>query len=192
VTGTEENKQVVRRYLERTLNDGDLSAIEDVVAEDAVVHLPTALEAERGREPLKRFVRELRTGFPDLRIAVELIFGERDRVVVRWVSTQMTHSGPYQGIPPTGRSARITAIDIFRVADGKVQEIWFNLDGLGPLQHLGLVPPEGLSTPGRIRFMLSSAARLAALGTRDSLGRRRRGRTPEGGTAEAARDSDGG
>ena len=189
---TEENKQVVRRFLDGAFNDGDLSVVDQVVAEDVVIHLPPALEAQRGREVVNRFVRELRTGFPDLRISIELIFGERDRVVVRWVSTQMTHSGPYQGIPPTGRSARITAIDIFRVADGKVQEIWFNLDSLGPLQHMGLVPPEGLSTPGRIRFMLSSVGRLAALGMRDSLAKRRRGRTVESRAPEAAGRSEGG
>ena len=51
-----------------------------------------------------------------------------------------THSGEYQGHPPTGKTITVTGISIFRLADGKIQEITVNMDRLGQAQQLGWLP----------------------------------------------------
>lgn len=49
-----------------------------------------------------------------------------------------THTGPFRGLPPTGRTVRFSGIEINRMADGKVAEHWFQLDALTLFEQLGL------------------------------------------------------
>jgi predicted ester cyclase len=56
---------------------------------------------------------------------------------------RMTNSGSFQGMPPTGKAVDVTATGIFRIVDGKVTDNWVNLDFLGLLQQLGIVPAPG-------------------------------------------------
>ena len=51
-----------------------------------------------------------------------------------------THKGEFKGIQPTGKKFTVTAIDIDRIVDGKVKECWTNMDELGLLQQLGVIP----------------------------------------------------
>jgi predicted ester cyclase len=60
-------------------------------------------------------------------------------VVIRWTSSS-THTGPWLGIPPTGRSTRGSGIDIFRIVEGKLVELWQEADNLGFLHQLGVIP----------------------------------------------------
>jgi predicted ester cyclase len=53
-----------------------------------------------------------------------------DRVAIRW-SAGGVHAGNLLGVPATGRRVDITGIDIFRVKDGKLAEMWQNWDQLG-------------------------------------------------------------
>ena len=57
-----------------------------------------------------------------------------------------THQRPFQGLPPTGKTVRITDINIVRMANGKFVENWGEQDNLGLLQQLGVMaPPPGQS-----------------------------------------------
>ena len=49
-----------------------------------------------------------------------------------------THTGPFRGLPPTGREVRFSGIEINRMAGGKVTEHWFQLDALTLFEQLGL------------------------------------------------------
>jgi len=44
------------------------------------------------------------------------------------------------GIPPTGKQVTISAMNIFRVANGKLVEQWVNSDDRGLMQQLGVIP----------------------------------------------------
>jgi predicted ester cyclase len=46
-------------------------------------------------------------------------------------------------IPPTGKQVTSSAIAICRIADGKIVEEWSQVDLLGMLQQLGVIPPMG-------------------------------------------------
>lgn len=59
------------------------------------------------------------------------------------VADEENEQGEFQGILPTGREVTLSAIDIFRIADGKIAEAWVLRDDLGMLQQLGVVPPPG-------------------------------------------------
>ena len=87
--------------------------------------------ARRGRNRLPPF----RAAFPDLHFTLELLVAEADMVVGRWTATG-TNTGLWGNIPPTGKIAKFSPVNIFRIANGKAVEIWNYQDDLGLLQQL--------------------------------------------------------
>ena len=136
---SERNKAIERRLLEEVYSQGKLEVIDELVATDFVGHGTAADGGDQGREAYKRFAIEMRTAFPDLQITVEDQVAEGDKVVTRW-RARGTHTGEFQGIPPTGKPGEMSGTIIDRIADGKIIECWSNTDDLGLLQQLGAVP----------------------------------------------------
>jgi predicted ester cyclase len=97
-----------------------------------------------GPEGLKQLFTMLRTAFPDWSETIEDLMAEEDRVVFR-VTGQGTHQGEFMGIPATGKPVTRPGIDIVRNVDGKLVEHWANIDQLGMMQQLGVIPPPGQS-----------------------------------------------
>lgn len=77
----------------------------------------------------------LLTAFPDLRIDVEDMIAEDDKVVLR-LTFRGTHEGPFRGIAPTGRAVSFGAIRIYQAAGGRFTRSWAHQDALGLLQQL--------------------------------------------------------
>ncbi len=138
---SEENKAIVKRVSEQAVGGGDTSVMDELVAEDFVDH--SALPGTPpGREGAKAFVRVFHAGFPDLSLTNEDIVGEGDKVVHRYV-LRGTHQGEFMGIRPTGDRIEVHGIDELRVCGGKIVERWGQVDQLGLMQQLGVVPPPG-------------------------------------------------
>lgn len=136
---TERNKQLVRRAVEEIWNGAKYENMEDFVARDFVVHMPSPDMKIYGPEGTKQFFTELRNAFPDLHFTITDQVAEGDKVVT-YYTAEGTHTGAFKGIPPTGKRIRVVAIDIDRLANGKVAECWSNMDELGLLQQLGAIP----------------------------------------------------
>jgi steroid delta-isomerase-like uncharacterized protein len=132
----EANKALVRRFYEEVWGSGNYDVADEVFAPDYVRHDFRSGEPTPGPAGQKKSARDFRTAFPDLTFEVELVVGEGDFVVGRWTATG-THTGPWAGVEPTGRTMRFSAANIFRFADGKVAEIWNHRDDLGLMQQLG-------------------------------------------------------
>ncbi len=140
----EENKALLRRFFEDLFNHGSLETADAIVAPDYVNHDPVPGETP-GVEGLKQFVTMLRTAFPDIHFTVDDQVAEGEKVATRW-TVMGTHQAEFAGIPATGKPVRLTAINIHRVADGKIQEGWLNWDALGMMQQLGVIPAPGQAT----------------------------------------------
>lgn len=134
-----DNKAIVLRLIKEVLSDGNMAVVDEIIDPNFGLHLPGSQEPLRGTEGLKRAAEGFRSGFPDRRMLVEDIICEGDKVAVR-VTQQGTHQGIFQGINPTGKQVNVTAIAIFRVADGKIAEEWLSSDRLGLLQQIGAFP----------------------------------------------------
>src|SRR5215204_576474 len=137
---SEENKALTRRSWE-IVAKGSLETLEDalqeVYAHAIVMHEPD--EDVRGIEGMTQFVSMIRSGLPDLRITLEDVIAEGEKVVSRW-RAQGTHQGELMGIAPTGNEVAITGITIHRIEEGKIVEEWENWDALGLMQQIGAVP----------------------------------------------------
>ena len=136
--GAEENKVLVRRFVEEVQNQGRLDLLDALVAPDFHNHsAPPGLPADAAG--VKQVLALFRTAFPDGRMTVEDMVAEGDKVVTR-KTFRGTHLGPFLGMPPTGRPVEMQLIDCLRVSEGKVQEHWLQADDLGLLQQLGIIP----------------------------------------------------
>jgi len=139
MTNTQQNKDVSRRWIE-VFNLRDDAAEADVRAPEFVAYAPASLEPDPLRsQPWAEFLAGFVEGFPDLRLSVEAAVGEGDLVAQR-IHFEGTHTGTFQGLPPTGKRVSFEGLELNRHADdGRVAEHWFQLDALSLLQQLGLV-----------------------------------------------------
>jgi steroid delta-isomerase-like uncharacterized protein len=138
----EANKAVARRWVEEIWNNGDLSVIDEIVAEDYVDHDPAAPGAPTDREGISAGVTEFRTAFPDGQHTIDAMMAEGDRVVVS-VTFTGTHRGELHGAPATGNQVTWRGIFIYRIQNGKIVERWGALDTLSFMIQIGAVPPPG-------------------------------------------------
>ena len=140
----EPNEDVVRKFWSEVLDPhgGYIEGIEEVWADDLVWHGPYALGTIRGKPQYEQILRAILGGFPDVKVSPEAIFSEDELVTTRYSWTG-THTGMFLGIAPTGRQVTVTGISIYRVANGKIAEEWFQQDFLGLLQQIGAAPMLG-------------------------------------------------
>jgi predicted ester cyclase len=142
LSNVEHNKAVSRRWIE-VFNERDNAAEADVRGPGYVAYAPASLEpVPLNSEAWVGFLAGFVEGFPDLRITVEDAVAEGDLVAQR-VHFAGTHTGKFQGLPPTHRKVEFSGLELNRFVDGRVAEHWFQLDALTLLQQLGLVVVPG-------------------------------------------------
>ncbi len=138
---SEQNKETLRRFSQEVISKGNMTVVDDLLAQDYVNHNPLPGQ-EQGRQGFKQSVLRLRAAFPDLQETIDELIADGDRVVVR-ATRKGTHRAPFMGIPPTGKSIDISATYTAHITDGKISDIWLNWDTLGLVQQLGakIAPP---------------------------------------------------
>jgi steroid delta-isomerase-like uncharacterized protein len=117
----------------------DVDGFAELLADDFVEH-----EVAPGLEPTKAGVKQFFTmyiaAFPDLRFEPQDILPSGDKVAAR-VRATGTNTGDFMGMPATGKSVSVEAIDIIRFSDdGLAHEHWGVFDALAMMQQLGVVP----------------------------------------------------
>lgn len=138
----EENKALVRRYLEQ-VDIGDVAVVDEFIGLNYADHNPPPFPglAPGIKGARQAFVLAL-AAFSDFHHTIEDQIAEGDKVVTR-ISAYGTHTGELLGIPPTGKHVTMTGITIHRIANGKLVEHWAQIDALGLLQQLGAVSLPG-------------------------------------------------
>ena len=135
---TDVNKASVRRFYDEVFNKKNRAAIDEFIDPNHVDHAAPP-GTPGGLEGAKQTLTMYLTAFPDLYFTVEDIIAEGDKVVTR-LTARGTQQGEFMGIPPTGKKATVKAIDINRIVGGKSIEHWLEMDTLGLMQQLGVVP----------------------------------------------------
>ncbi|MFI9203120.1 ester cyclase [Streptomyces sp. NPDC053048] len=140
----EENKRLVRRFYQE-IDNGNVDALDELVAEDYLDHSPPPFPAAPGLEGLKQTFRLFWKATPGTHEVQDQV-AEGDKVVTRLLCRGV-HEGDLPGIPATGNQLEITATVIHRVENGKLAEKWSDKDLLSFLQQLDVVPPLGTNPP---------------------------------------------
>lgn len=135
--GASENKALVRRLFEQGMNERRADVFTECVAAGFVNHdLPGPTP---GPEGFLQSFRAFEAAFPDLRVHLEEVLADDDKVITRshWTGT---HKGDFMGVPASGAAVDVKFIDIWRVENGLLVESWVRMDFLGLLQQVGAVP----------------------------------------------------
>jgi steroid delta-isomerase-like uncharacterized protein len=134
---SDQNKAIIRRFIEVVINGGDLDALARFWSEDFAWHgLGTSIH---GLDQLRGMLAAYAAAIPDHRVEEGLLIAERDLVAGQWTA-HGTHRGPLMGVPATGRRVEFQALDVYRLRDGKIVEQWAGDDLLSLLQQIGALP----------------------------------------------------
>ena len=129
--GLEQNKALVRRWIEEGFNKRDVRIADDLFVQGFIVN-----GQKIGREGLKQSMTRHLIAFPDLRVVINEIIAEGDKVVI-WYTVQGTQKGEFDGVPATGKQVNWVGADLFHIVAGKIVEARFVDDSLGRLRQLG-------------------------------------------------------
>jgi steroid delta-isomerase-like uncharacterized protein len=133
---TEQNKAIMRRFNEASIVN-DRESLETLLAPDFVIH---QADGPGNREAYLQHLSYYAAAFSDAIFTVEEQIAEGDRVVTRGTYSA-THSGDFQGLPPSSKRFAIDAVLFDRIVDGQIVEHRSQFDTLSMLQQLGVVPP---------------------------------------------------
>lgn len=136
-----DNRLVVRRFLEETINQDRLDTAAQFVWEDVVEQVPFPGQGP-GLEGLQDVLRTMRTAFPDIHYSIEEQIAEGDKVLTRFEWTG-THRAEFLGVPATGRAVKVWGMVLDRLVDGRIKETRIIMDLLGLMMQLGVIPPPG-------------------------------------------------
>jgi len=132
----EVNKKLVQHYM-TLIEDSEFTGWTRYFA-DSVTFNGTRIPPQA----ISGILTQLRRGFPDLHFTIAGQVAEEDRVVT-WGFFEGTHSGEFAGIAPTNQAVKWLGIAIDRIEDGKVVELWHEMDMWGVVQQLRAAEPEG-------------------------------------------------
>jgi steroid delta-isomerase-like uncharacterized protein len=134
---TASNKALARRWFDEVWNKGRSSAIEEMFDPEGLVWgLPEPGSALKGPAGFRPFYDQFRGAFPDIKIKLEDVIAEDDKVALRWTAT-VTHQGDHLGFKATQKNASFSGMSWVRVRNGKIAEGWNNWDVQGLMKQLG-------------------------------------------------------
>ena len=131
-----DNKRLVNRIYDEAISSGMYDVINELAAPNFKAHgLPLPVN---GPEGFRNSIETFRSGFPDLYMLVEEQIADGDRLSNQGYITG-THRAEFLGVPASGEQIKVNVISIWRFEEGKLAEIWLQLDLLSLMQQIGAV-----------------------------------------------------
>ena len=140
-TTTEQNKAVIKRFLE-AWNNREPDAFDQLVATNVVRHCQATPAVEvRSLAQLKDLLRQGSVVFPDSIQTITHLLAEGDLVGL-WSTYEGTQQGTMGPFPPSGAKVKFDFGAVFRMQSGKIAEWWVTWDNMTILRALGHLPAE--------------------------------------------------
>jgi len=135
---TEQNKQVVQRFVEECWNQGNLNKASEFLTDQVRYHDPVFPNLNAGLQNARNHIDECRRAFPDLKFTIDDTIAERNEVVLHW-TVRGTHKGQFLGMQPTNRKVTIDGTSIYRLEGAKIAESYANWNLASLMAQLGVV-----------------------------------------------------
>jgi len=131
----EKNKETVRRYFIELWEKQNFDIIDEVFTTEFKGHL---VNPSKGKEGIQKNVQIMKRAFPNGRLVIDDLFGEADKICIRWRYLGK-HEGDFMNIPPTGKDVVLKGITIERFENGKIAELWAEMDIFDLLKQLEVI-----------------------------------------------------
>lgn len=131
-----ENISYYSRVWEVAINEGRTNILDSAYVENAVLH---TVPEVKGKANARAYYENFVTGFSDRKFIIKEIFADGDKLVKHW-EFKGKHSGPFFGIPATGKSISVIGCTIAKMKDGKIVEEQDFMDNLDFMKQLGIIP----------------------------------------------------
>jgi steroid delta-isomerase-like uncharacterized protein len=129
----ERNKAFIRSFIEEIFNKHNLSSVEKYFGKGSMEDSP---QAGKSGEGFKQFLSDFFKAFPDMQTTIEHMVAENSLVVV-FLKGSGTHTGEFQGIPPTNKPVNIRSADIYKIENETITGHWDVVDQLDLLKQTG-------------------------------------------------------
>ena len=140
-TSGEENKATIRKFVREFKNKDNMDIVDELFTKTFRHHMKDP-RLPPGREALKFIGRSVFEAFPDVKANIEDLLSDGDKVVERTMASA-THKGGFNGVPPTGKPVVWTELHVYRFENGKIAELWSEIDFLGIMTQIGALPAPG-------------------------------------------------
>jgi predicted ester cyclase len=134
----QKNMAIVRRFFEVGPSSGDIAASDELLDPDFSLHTPLPTPGP-GIEAMNNVIVTCRAAFHGLHVTIEDMMADGDLVTCRFTARGV-HQGEFMGLPPTGKPIEMTGIEIFRLRDGRIAELWGEANLMGLMHQLGILP----------------------------------------------------
>ena len=149
------NKQLMHRFTE-FINTADEQLAKELIAQDAVFHVPTQTAPLKGPGGYLFIITMMRGGFPDVQWTLEEMIAEGDKVAAHF-TMRGTHQGTFLGIAATGKRIEVQAMNFYWCSGNQIVEEQGQPDLLGLMQQIGAIS----ASSARHRIVISSAQCVA-------------------------------
>lgn len=126
----EENVRIVREFVEKVLNEGDMASLPAMVHPDVIVP-----DSSPGLESLRGILLDQRRVFADPEYRAVDVIAQGEEVAVRFAG-KSTHNATYLGLPATGKRLKMWGVMIFRFEGRRIAEFWSVLETPSILRQL--------------------------------------------------------
>ncbi len=156
-TTTSSNAELVRRTFD-ALNRGDISALREFWTDGTVERFPDT--ACHGADEIAAYFKETLTAISDWHMELRAVAEQGEDVFVRWHLTGR-HTGPIQGIEPTGKPVAVDGMDHFVIRDGKIISNFVVFDQMQYARQLGMMPPDGSAGDRAVKAAFNAKTKLS-------------------------------
>ena len=132
-----ENIAIVKKFFEFGPSKGDIATADALLHGQFSLHTPLPTPGP-GIEEMNKVITTCRAAFDGLKVTIEDIMADEDKVTARFTARGI-HTGEFMGLPPTGKPITLTAIEIFRIKEGKIAELWGEVNLMGLMMQLGIM-----------------------------------------------------
>ena len=134
----ESNKRTMHCFTE-FINTASEKLAAELISPNAIFYVPGRPEPMRGPTGYLVIIAMMRSGFPDIQWTLEEMIAEDDRVAARF-TMRGNHQGTFFGVPPTGNTIQVRAMNFYRLSNEQLVEEYGQPDLLALLQQIGAVP----------------------------------------------------
>lgn len=140
MTNLEANKALVRRFSNEFKNRANHGIVDELMTPGFTHHFKDP-RLPKGREGMKLLGGVVVAAFPDVDANIQDLIAEGDRVVER-TEAGGTHKGEFNGVPPSGRPVRWSELHVYRIENGRIAELWSEIDFLAIMMQIGAIPAQ--------------------------------------------------